>query len=349
MISALVLLLAAGPTVVAPGVVSTERNEYNLTSSADGATVVFARSDAEFRNAKVHLVARDGSTPTLPFSDPAVSDTDPQIAPDGLSIVFVSDRPLPERLDKRDLNVWRVRRDGEGWSAPEPVPVVNSPGYELGPEFHDGALYFNSTRQGGPGRLDVWRAAQTPDGFAEPQVLPGPINSPSSEGDFTLSPDGRAALFWSDRPGGLGAGRPVPVCPPGRELGRAGQPRPRGQQRGVRLHPELQPGREDPDLRQHPPAGRGRPAGRRLCDRGRGRPRPQGRARPLTIRTAAAAQGSWTATTRPPRVWTRFIRATPSPAAWGRARPITNQEPSGRLANRNAPFASQRVVRTKAE
>lgn len=199
------VLLAAAPSLIAPGVVSTEKNEYNLTASADGATVVFARSEPEFRNAKVFAFDGSAASP-LPFSDPAHTDSDPQIAPDGRSLLFVSDRPLPERPQGRDLNVWRVRRDADGWGVPEPVPGVNSPGYELGPELHGGALYFNSTRAGGPGRLDIWRAAQTAEGFAAPQVLPSPINSSASEGDFTLSPDGKTAVFWSDRPGGSGQG-----------------------------------------------------------------------------------------------------------------------------------------------
>jgi Tol biopolymer transport system component len=83
---------------------------------------------------------------------------------------------------------------------------VNSGGPELGPELHGDTLYFNSARRSGLGGLDIYEARQTPSGFAAPTALPAPLNSASSEGDFTLSANGRVALFWSDRPGGLGEG-----------------------------------------------------------------------------------------------------------------------------------------------
>lgn len=198
------LLLAAAPQVVAPDVVSTDANEYNLTSSADGSAVVFARSEADFRNARVMVLERlpgGGLTPRPVSFSGAWSDSDPQISADGKTLLFVSDRPLPGRPDSKDLNVWRATRGEAGWSAPEPVQSANSTGYELGPELHAGVLYFNSTRPGGQGGLDLWRV--TPDGAPEPLTA---LNSKESEGDFTLSPDGRVALFWSDRPGGSGQG-----------------------------------------------------------------------------------------------------------------------------------------------
>ncbi|HYF23088.1 MAG TPA: hypothetical protein VD929_06785 [Caulobacteraceae bacterium] len=198
------LLLAAAPQVVAPGLVSTDANEYNLTSSADGSAVVFARSKADFGEAKVMVLERLPGGELLPrpvsFSG-EWTDSDPQISADGKTLLFVSDRPTPLRPDARDINVWRSRREPNGWSAPEPVTDANSPAYELGPELHGGVLYFNSNRPGGRGGLDLWRV-----GPGEPPAPLAALNAAGSEGDFTLSPDGRVAVFWSDRPGGSGHG-----------------------------------------------------------------------------------------------------------------------------------------------
>jgi hypothetical protein len=200
---ALAVAAAATPHVVGDGTISTPLNDYNWTQTRDGKIAVFARSEADFRNARVFL-ARKGEAPVaVDLGAPGASDTDPQIAADGRSLLFVSDRPLEP--GRKDLNIWRATKIGSAWRA-EPVVGVNSPGVELGPELHGGALWFNTTRKGGPGRLDLWRAAPKAGGFADPEPLPAPVNSPASEGDVTLSRDGRVMLFWSDRPGGLGAG-----------------------------------------------------------------------------------------------------------------------------------------------
>jgi hypothetical protein len=193
---------------VAPSIdrfVSSERNDYNLSVSDDGRIAVFARSDAEFANARIMVAergrrgrrGRSGPVP-IAFSDPRYRDSDPWLTPDGRTLYFVSDRPTAARPDKRDLDIWRSSRDVDGrWSAPEHLgDEVNSKGEELGPELHDGVLYFGSARKSGLGGLDIYRAPAKQGGFHRAQPMPTPINSTASESDFTLSRDGRLALFW---------------------------------------------------------------------------------------------------------------------------------------------------------
>jgi hypothetical protein len=177
-------------------------SEYNLSRSADGRTLVFARSGANFADAKIYWseVRRGRVTQPEPisFSDPRWRDSDPWLSPDGRTLYFVSDRPTAARPDKRDLDIWRSRRSlTGGWRAPEHLgDTVNSAGEELGPEVHGGRLYFSSARRSGKGGLDVYSAPAVGAGFGAPELLPEPINSAESESDFTISPDGRTALFW---------------------------------------------------------------------------------------------------------------------------------------------------------
>ena len=56
-------------------------------------------------------------------------------------------------------------------------------GPELGPELHDGTLYFGSARPGGKGGLDLYRAKAMGAGFDHAQPLGTPFNSAESEGD----------------------------------------------------------------------------------------------------------------------------------------------------------------------
>jgi len=129
---------------------------------------------------------------------PRWSDSDPWLTPDGNTLYFISTRPHPARAEGRaDYDIWRSRRSGGGWTAPERLPdTVNSAGQELGPELHGGILYFASARRSGRGGLDIYRAAAEGNGFAPAALLDGPFNSAASDSDFTLSSDGRLAAFW---------------------------------------------------------------------------------------------------------------------------------------------------------
>jgi hypothetical protein len=189
----------AGPTMVAE--VSSPKNDYNLTYGAAEKTMVFARSDADFKNARIYVATKVGGRWSVPaaiaFSDPAFSDSDPWLTPDGQWLYFVSDRPAQGReADRKDMDLWRARRTRSGWSAPEHLAAQSSRNPELGPELHGGRLYFNTVRKGGKGGLDIYVADPAAGGFGEPRPIEGPFNTGTSESDFTLSPDGRRAAFW---------------------------------------------------------------------------------------------------------------------------------------------------------
>jgi dipeptidyl aminopeptidase/acylaminoacyl peptidase len=189
------------PAAFAPGTVSTAKNEYNLSVSDDGRTMVFARSEADFAAARIMVASRKGGRWSRPepisFSDERWRDSDPWLTPDGKTLYFVSDRPTASRPTKSDLDIWRsVKKDGR-WSPPEHLgDVVNGAGEELGPELHAGVLYFATARKSGMGGLDIYSARVTAGGFFKPELLPAPLNSAESESDFTLSRDGKLALFW---------------------------------------------------------------------------------------------------------------------------------------------------------
>ena len=191
-------LHAAAPA----GVASSAENDYNLSLDGAERTMVFARSEADFRNARIYTAERvDGgwSEPRpIGFAVDGYSDSDPWLTPDGQTIYFISDRPAPEReAGRTDYDVWRARRTAEGWSAPERLgPEVNGRGQELGPELHGGVLYFASARRSGKGGLDIYTAKASGDGFEPAALIDGPFNTAESDSDFTLSADGRWAMFW---------------------------------------------------------------------------------------------------------------------------------------------------------
>lgn len=177
-------------------------NEYNLSFDAAEQVVVFARSKADFRNAQILIAERIGESwsPPIPisFSDGSYNDSDPWLTPDGQTLYFISDRPADGReVGRTDYDIWRSARTAKGWSAPERLGLqVNSRGQELGPELHNGMLYFASARRSGAGGLDIYSAPLEGRTFSQAKLLDGPFNTTSDDSDFTLSADGTMAMFW---------------------------------------------------------------------------------------------------------------------------------------------------------
>ena len=200
---------AASPELMGAGVLSTDASEYNPSLTPDGRTLVFARSGADFRNPGImvsRLQGRAWSAPRpVPFADRRFGDSDPTFSPDGRTLYFVSDRPAAGRdSTRRDLDLWRVSFNGGAWGTPEHLGAeVNSRAQELGPAWHEGWLYFGSSRGGRARMLDLFRARDGGGRFGAAEPLPD-VNTPASEGDPELSADGTLLLFWSDRPGGSG-------------------------------------------------------------------------------------------------------------------------------------------------
>lgn len=121
------------------------------------------------------------------------------VSPDGALMLWGSvDRPG----GPGGWNVWLARRQGAGWSAPEPAPL-NSDANDFDPAFSpDGRwVYWFSNRPGGAGGDDIYRAPLGSDGFGPAEHLGPEINTPGDEWAPALSPDGKRLLFATSRPG----------------------------------------------------------------------------------------------------------------------------------------------------
>jgi len=176
-------------------------------------------TDAEIVDPGVLQADVEGSVAATRFSDwsPAVNlgptvnspyhDFLPEISKDGLSLYFSSDRP--GGYGSYDLWVSRRASADDPWGPPVNLgPVINTASSEAAPHLsRDGhRLFFNSSRLGGQGSVDIWVSwrDQTHDdlGWEDAVNLGPPVN--------TSSPDAGASLrrpefyFVSGRPGGLG-------------------------------------------------------------------------------------------------------------------------------------------------
>jgi hypothetical protein len=203
------------PTVFAPGVISSEREEWRITFTPDGRTAYWAVSDEFFpisRQATImtsHFRHGAWSAPEVaPFSG-VHSDIDPHLSPDGRTLYWSSIRPV-DGVTRTDIDLWMVVRTRSGaWSEPVHLgPTVNSPADELYPSVDaDGTLYFASDRSGGAGGWDIYRARRRAGRHGAAENLGAGVNTATWDFNPEISADGTLLLFTAlDRPDGHGLG-----------------------------------------------------------------------------------------------------------------------------------------------
>ncbi len=145
------------------------------------------------------------------------NDGAPALSRDGRRLFFESDRT--GGFGGFDLYVAQRRhqRDNLGWRAPINLGSgINTTANEQGAEYfvaeeedddqsETAALYFASTRVGGPGLSDIYMIALHRDGtFGAPMLAEG-LNSSFRDSGPTIRRDGLEIFFVSERPGGVSA------------------------------------------------------------------------------------------------------------------------------------------------
>jgi len=122
----------------------------------------------------------------------------PAIAPDELTLYFVSDMPGGQG----GKDIWKVTRNstGDNWGRPENLgSAINTPGDEMFPCVHtDGTLYFSSTGHIGLGGLDIFKATEE-NGSWKVENMGYPINSWADDFGITFKAEEEEGFFSSSR------------------------------------------------------------------------------------------------------------------------------------------------------
>jgi hypothetical protein len=198
------------PEIFAPGVISSPAHEAAPAFAMDGNTVYFQRSSAEQSTILVsHRSGNRWSAPEIVSFSGQWNDMEPAMAPDGKSLVFISDRPIEaggqqikshyQGAEHMGGNLWRVRRTASGWGQPEHLPaVVNFSTTIFAPSVvADGSVYF-MTWDEKTNHFRLQRAQFRDGAFAPPQPLPFSDGS-TSDVDPAVAPDESFMVFGSGR------------------------------------------------------------------------------------------------------------------------------------------------------
>ncbi len=195
-----------------------EENIFSPSVTADGKTMVFNAKEPGEKYYNIYISHFENGK----WSDPAAlmdinssfNDETPYITPDGLTIVFASDRNGSIRPSKTADGKIRATTDiymsvkiKEKWTKPVPVPgsvntIANERTPSLSPDKR--TLYF--TRWGFDSVEDskICKAVLKGHSYVKTEVLPVEINSGYGEMAPVPAPDGSGLFFSSRRPGGFG-------------------------------------------------------------------------------------------------------------------------------------------------
>lgn len=198
------------PEVFAPGIVSTNRGEFNAAFSPNGKEFYFS-VNLSGRETMKFMTYQDNkwtSPQPAPFVCPQ-NDCDPIFSHDGQRLYFISTRPKKNRPNSRDWDIWYVEKTDAGWSDPVNIgPPVNSNLDEYYVSLtKEGTIYFASNRDGGLGSFDIYKSQLVDGKYAQPKNLGPAINTKYLEHDPFIARDESYIVFTSvDRPEGFGTG-----------------------------------------------------------------------------------------------------------------------------------------------
>jgi hypothetical protein len=200
------------PEIFAPGLISTDGREFGSVFSRDAKEFYYAvivNKKAEIRFAK--LENGKWTDPVKLIVSEKYEYNDPFLSPDEKKLFFISDRALDGKGDKKDIDIWYVERNGEGWSAPiNAGREINTDKNEYYISFtKNDIMYFSSNGPTGDTdakNFDIYYSQFRGEKFLPKQRMSDAINTEHYEADVFISPDEKFIIFCSERPGGYGKG-----------------------------------------------------------------------------------------------------------------------------------------------
>lgn len=189
--------------------INTTADDRAASLSKDGLTLIIA-SDRPGGEGGNDLYTSTRATLTGAWSEPvnlgnlvntAFNESGADIKADGLLMFFHSDKP--EGLGGDDIYATSRVSVEDLWELPVHLGTnVNSSAFDTAPEAASDllTLYFHSTRTGGAGSHNIWRAtrASITDIWGVPVLLPAPIQSADADVGVSLSTDWKTLYFASD-------------------------------------------------------------------------------------------------------------------------------------------------------
>jgi hypothetical protein len=189
-----------------PAVSTATADEFGPTLTEDGLVIVYTTGTNMTAPTRLWMAVRAAASDPWPSGKPIPElvtaiyyDYEGWLSADGLRLIFATDRP--GSLGGFDLAETTRPDRQSAFAAPHLLTEVSSTSNDEGPTLsRDGLeLFFVSSRPGGPGLTDVYRATRTSidQPFDAPQLVPE-LSSAMGEYYVRLTPDGTTMYFNYD-------------------------------------------------------------------------------------------------------------------------------------------------------
>lgn len=199
------------PQVFEPGIISTG-GEFGLTISPDSKTAFWVRSNggrdtliimqSEKRNGKWQKpVPAVFSTATAQWKD-----IDPIFSPDGKTVLFQSNRAVPDQPHRKGFDIWQSTKTKTGWSkATHLGNVINTDSSEsFASVTNSGTIYFMKTNEDGKGSSDIYFSRKVNGVYQTAQNVGLPINTTERESNPYISLKEDYIIYFSTDAKGYG-------------------------------------------------------------------------------------------------------------------------------------------------
>lgn len=195
-----------------PGLIS-DGGVFGLTISPDGNTALWVKSNGK-RDTLVILQSNkiNGSwtkpvTASFSSADAKWKDIDPIFSPDGKTVLFQSNRPVPDRPGRTGFDIWAVDRTASGWTPPYHLGnVINTDASEsYASVTNKGDVYFMKDNPASVGNSDIYVSRKINGKYQEPENIGLPVNTEKfRESNPFISPDEDYIIYFSSDSTGLG-------------------------------------------------------------------------------------------------------------------------------------------------
>jgi hypothetical protein len=189
------------PEIFAPGLVSTELEEFGCSFTPDGTEFYFTQVDRQRQQNKmtimVSLLGENGwSNPEIaPFCG-NYYEGEPNFSPGGDFVLY--GRLLKFKDGSQDPRVFIAKRKESGWGKPHNLmhgmfATITS----------DSVIYYTDISKG-HSKGDIYKAEYINGNCQRIEMLGGKINSPQQDAHPFVTPEGDLLIFDSNRHGGHG-------------------------------------------------------------------------------------------------------------------------------------------------
>jgi hypothetical protein len=196
----------------APEVVSLKsRYEFGSVFSSDGKEFYYAVEGKRPHIEQIKYENNQWSKPVKILISDKYGYNDPFLSPDGKKLYFISDQAIDGQGEKKDIDIWFVQRENDGWSKPiNAGSQVNSPNNEYYVSFtKNGTMYYASNKHEpniNSKQFDIYSSRFVNNSFQPSTKLTSAINTEHYEADVFVSPNEDYIIYCAERPDGYGGG-----------------------------------------------------------------------------------------------------------------------------------------------